>query len=186
MSLDHKIITIKHSSMVAKAAYFIASKTDGVIDHHKAHMAGTIHDIGKLYIEKSESKYTHPIVGYDLMMKNNDKEMAEICISHPFPVFNDYRYIKNYCANDETAVKRIISTLKTIENTTLIKLIQFADKISGEDSYIRIEDKIKWYIEKYNINPKTIEQNYSEFNKIKKELDSLTNCDVYKLLGISD
>lgn len=184
MLLDHKIITIKHSAMVAKAAYVIASQTKWKIDPNKAHMAGMMHDIGKLYIETPENKYLHPIIGYELLLRNGNREMAEICISHPFPVFNYKQYIDDYCNNNQNASEQIASTLKTIKITPLIRLIQFADKVSGVDSYTTFEDKFKWYTTKYNIEPKSLEKNYIEFIKIKKELDTLTNCDVYKLLGL--
>lgn len=182
--MDYKIATIKHSSMVAKAAYIIASETNGAIDPNKAHMAGTFHDIGKLYIRSQSEKYMHPLIGYELMMENNNAEMAAICISHPFPVFDAIKYINDYCNNNITIANKIAKILKTIKITPLIKLIQFADKISGLDSYMTFEDKFKWYIEKYNVTPESLTINYAAFNRIKIELDTAVNRDIYKLLDL--
>lgn len=182
--MDYKIATIKHSSMVAKAAYVIASETNGAIDPDKAHMAGILHDIGKLYIGSQSEKYMHPLIGYELMMKNNNSEMAAICISHPFPVFDAFRYINDYCDNNNVIANKIAEILKTIKITPLIKLIQFADKISGLDSYMTFEDKFKWYIEKYNVSPESLTINYAAFNGIKNELDTAVNGDIYKLLAL--
>ena len=63
--------------------------------------------------------------------------------------------------------------------------MQFCDKISRMDDYIRWEDKLQWYLETYNLDPNEITHQYSKhLKKIKQKLDELTNMDIYNLVGI--
>lgn len=187
--MDLKLTTVKHSSMVARIASIIAVETKGAIEPAKAHMAGTLHDIGKLYIDDPKLKYQHPLKGYELLLRENDPEMAEICLTHPFPVSDNFEYIKNYCNGDEGTVEQIYNLLKTIKITPLIRLIQLCDKLAGLDSFVTFEEKIKWYQEKHMANfnfisSETIQININEYSKIKQQMDDLTGTDIYSLLGL--
>jgi putative nucleotidyltransferase with HDIG domain len=182
-SSANNIKTIKHSAMVARAAYIISSKTKGFIDPDIAHMCGMFHDVGKLYIQESE-KYRHPLVGYQMMLENGEKTIAEVCISHPFVIPDLREYVELYCNGDIETSKSILEILETISITPLIKLIQFCDKISGIDKYMSIEDKFEWYRNNYNTTSNLVDKNFNVYMEIKKEIDEYINDDVYKVLEV--
>ncbi len=163
---ESDIVCIQHSAMVAKAAYLIASQIG--IDPNLAHMCGALHDIGKLHIP-TNCKYKHPLIGYDIMMGRNEKTLAEVCITHPFPV-KDFEYIKYYCQADTKTAEIIWNILQNIETTPLIQLIQYCDKISGIDNYMTIAENFKWYATKYKMPHHLIQNNYNAYLKIKNEL----------------
>lgn len=176
------MITLSHSSMVAKAAYEIAKRTLQ-LNPHEAYECGLFHDFGKFYLKKEES-YKHPFLGYRLMKKAKKQYLAEICLAHPFPIFEEKDYILYYCHGDLVEAQNIQRVLSKIQPHLMIKLIQFCDKISGIDTYITLDQKFSWYLENYNIKEKLIDNNYKAYIKIKKNLDTIINDDIYKVLKI--
>ncbi|MDR2074995.1 MAG: HDIG domain-containing protein [Holosporales bacterium] len=177
----NNIKTIKHSAMVANAARMIALRTNGIIDSDMAYMCGIFHDIGKLDLDESE-KYKHPLIGYQMMIENGDKTIAEVCISHPFVTPYRTNYLECYCGNDTETLEIILDVLSTLTITPLIRLIQFCDKISGVDKYMSIEDKFEWYRNKYNTTSNLIETNFDAYMEIKKEIEEYIKDDVYKIV----
>ena len=180
--LEHGKRAYDHSHTVANAAQKIASQISE-LDESKAYQYGLMHDIGKFYLSKSEL-YKHPRVGYELLI-NAHPDIAIICLTHPFPDFSNYEHILNYHHKDENEAKKVFALLSKIEKNLYIELIQFCDKISRMNDYIRWEDKLKWYLETYKLDPNEITNQYSKhLGRIKQKLDTLTNMDVYDLIGI--
>lgn len=180
--LAHGKRAYAHSHMVAYVAQKIASNT-AELDTDRAYEYGLMHDIGKFYLSKSEL-YKHPRIGYELLV-NSYPDIATICLTHPFPDFNNYEHILHYHHEDENEAKKVFELLGKIEKNIYIELIQFCDKISRMNDYIRWEDKLQWYLETYNLDPNEISNQYSKhLKKIKQKLDTLTNMDVYNLIGI--
>ena len=171
--------TISHSKTVANAAKLIAEKTK-ILDPRMAYNCGLLHDIGKFYIPS----YKHPKKGYELLINTHPK-IAEICISHPFPNFDSYQHILNYCKSDKIEANQISNILKNIEKNDYIELIQLCDKLSTLDGYISIESKLDWYKNNYNINVNELNDCYlAPLQKLKNKFDSLSGCDIYDLLKI--
>ena len=180
--LEHGKRAYAHSHMVANGAQKIASHTTE-LDANKAYEYGLMHDIGKFYLSKSEL-YKHPRVGYELLI-NAYPDVATICLTHPFPDFSNYEHVLSYHHEDENEARKVFELLGTIEKNIYIELIQFCDKISRMDDYIRWEDKLQWYLKTYNLDSNKITNQYSKhLIKIKQKLDALTNMDVYNLVGI--
>lgn len=175
-----KVLT--HSKTVANAAKLISQNIKG-LDPEKAYNYGLLHDIGKFYLNKSES-YKHPRKGYELL-KTDYPEAANICISHAFPDFNSYGHILNYCQQDRDEATYVFNVLKTIEKTDYIDLIQLCDKLSGLDNFVSIEAKLDWYQKSCNINYDELKVCYFEpLKKLKKKFDSLANDDIYNILRV--
>ncbi|MDR1908131.1 MAG: HD domain-containing protein [Holosporales bacterium] len=170
-----------HSGMVAKAAAEIA-KITGLVDPVLAYKYGLFHDIGKFYLSH-EKRYKHPLLGYTIMNDSGKPDIAKICLTHPFPV-NDIEYITFYCHGDIVESQTIHKMLKEIEQDFAIKLIQFCDKISLEGSYVTLEQKFDWYVQKYGIKTDCVDKNYEQLFDIKKVIDSSIGEDVYKILGV--
>lgn len=181
-TLEHGVRTYSHSHTVANAAKKIASRTTE-LDADRAYEYGLMHDIGKFYLEKPEL-YKHPRVGYELL-KASHPDIAAICLTHPFPNFNNYGHIFRYSHEDENEAHKIFELLSGIKKDTYMELIQFCDKISRMDDYIRWEDKLQWYVDTYNLNPDELVHQYSNtLTNIKQRLDAMINMDVYDLIGI--
>lgn len=180
--LAHGERAYAHSHTVANAAQKIASHI-AELDANKAYEYGLMHDIGKFYLSKSEI-YKHPRIGYELL-RNSYPDIATICLTHPFPDFSNYEHILRYSHEDENEARKVFELLCNIEKNIYIELIQFCDKISRMNDYIRWEDKLQWYLETYNLDPDEITNQYSRhLKRIKQKLDTLTNMNVYTLMGI--
>jgi HD superfamily phosphodiesterase len=171
--------------MVAKAAYEIAQRTTE-IDKHLAYQCGMLHDVGKLYLPSEES-YKHPYLGYEIMQKNSEYFVAQICVSHAFPVFAAEDYLEYYCHGDRAEIKKIKGALANVERNIYIELIQFCDKISGVNSFMSLDEKFTLY--KYKKNKtiddnvaEAIKRNYSVLSQIKGRLDEMIQDDVYLVL----
>ena len=177
---ERYIITYKHSLMVAKAAKLIASKCK--LDKELAYTYGEMHDIGKFFLKPNEF-YKHPRFGYNLLIKNN-KNIAEICITHSFPII-DKEHIFGFCHNDTEEANLLIDILSKIKINDYIQLIQFCDKISTIDKYISIETKLSWYQEKHHISYLELDKYYCvPLNNIKEKFSKMCNVDIYHLLNI--
>jgi hypothetical protein len=169
-----------HLLMVARAARAIAGLIPE-LDQDRAFDLGLFHDVGKFGIKESE-KYKHPRKGYELM-KGDDIGIANVCISHPFPIFDYIEYIRYYCkgdADETLAISRILANVD--ENDMYVRLIQFCDKASTADGYVSISDKFAWYAEKYTPPDGLISRNYEKLMEIKGSLDKLSGHDVYDVL----
>jgi hypothetical protein len=158
---------------VASAAGSIVTKS-GIFDQKRAFLSGLFHDIGKFFVSETE-KYKHPRIGYEIF-KDSHKELAKICISHPFPVFDNFEYIKYYCHDDTEEAEKIIEILNRIEEDDFyIQLIQYCDKITGIDRYMTIEEKFNWYVKKNGlIPPEIIRPNFDKLPEmIRRNFDKL-------------
>jgi hypothetical protein len=193
MDIPQNISTIGHSGMVAKAAYDIVKL---VLANNPAHTVrsdmptpdvafryGLFHDIGKLYLT-SETKYKHPLLGYKIMIEAKQNDIANVCIAHPFPVFDSDEYIMFYCHDDAAEADNISQILRYINLNFSIKLIQFCDKISNDCCYLSLEQKFDWYSRAYGATRSFIYKNFEILHNIKKEIDLLIGDDVYKVLHV--
>jgi hypothetical protein len=175
-------ICLVHSLLVAKAAKLVSERIFG-LDSEKAFLFGLMHDVGKLYLPLSE-KYKHPLFGYR-MFESIDKEVAAICLSHPFPLSSGCpEYIEYYCKGDSIVAETMLRLLKDVKNDLYTKLIQLCDKISGKDAFVKIEDKFRWYKDRYKMSSWFIDSNYEVYCRLKRELDDLAGIDIYSLLFV--
>ena len=179
--------TFMHSVMVGNAAKIIAQHTK-TLDPEHAFVCGLMHDVGKFFLSK-EQMYKHPIVGYDLL-KETQPEVANVCVSHPFPIERLKEYIVYYCRQDLETADKIEHFLLGIEYTDYIKLIQLCDKISIAKKYVllstRLEAKFQWYKERNLIDEKLLNQQYNAYLSIKQYFDNLVGADIYQLLDIHE
>jgi putative nucleotidyltransferase with HDIG domain len=179
-SRDESSVLYGHSLMTARAAGAIAEIIPE-LDPERAYVSGLFHDVGKFYLAKSR-KYKHPRNGYELM-KNKNIDLANICISHPFPIFNHFEYIKYYCKNDIEEASSIADILAGIsEDDIYVRLIQFCDKVSEPGGYINLSTKFKKYAEKYKASTELISPNHEGLVKVKEMLDCKAGHDVYSVL----
>jgi putative nucleotidyltransferase with HDIG domain len=180
-AVESNVVAYKHSMTVAEAARAITSKIPG-FDQEKAFNSGLLHDVGKFHVSEKE-RYKHPRIGYEIL-RDTDRELGNVCISHPFPIFEYHDYILHYCKNDLEELAQISELLTNVDiNNYYINLIQFCDKISEIDTYTSLENKFQWYRSKCGVDPEFTRPNYLRLVEIKNNLDELANCDVYTSIG---
>lgn len=179
---DRNIMTMQHSFCVANASLKISDKMNGILDKNLSFIYGLNHDIGKFYLSKEEM-YMHPRYGYNLF-KKDDIDIANICVSHPFPSKDNFDYIMFYCHNDKNEATEIYNILKDVDyNNDYVRLLQLCDKISGLDSYMTIDEKFEWYRRKSPVEiPACVLENHRILNDIKKYFDETTHTDIYSML----
>ncbi|MBR1944485.1 MAG: HD domain-containing protein [Alphaproteobacteria bacterium] len=177
---ERAVITYNHSLMVARAAKLIASKCG--LDEELAFNYGEMHDIGKFFLSKNEI-YKHPRLGYNIIL-NDNMGIANICITHSFPIINE-KHIISFCHNDMEEAELLINILSKIPTNDYIELIQLCDKLSTINKYIKIETKLLWYQEKHHISFSDLQKFYCiPLNNIKEKFSKICNIDIYDLLGI--
>jgi hypothetical protein len=165
------------------AAYKIASLSRGVIDPYLAHTYGLFHDVGKLFIKDKKKRYMHPLVGYRKMMAMGDKDIAKICITHPFPIFDMHEYIEGYCGDDFQTASKIKEILKDMSSDIYVELIQICDKMAGLGKYTTIEEKYEYYLKNYKtIGIEITQRNYDSWLNIKNKIEKIINTDIYEVL----
>jgi putative nucleotidyltransferase with HDIG domain len=185
--LTRNITILQHSSTVARAAYEIARRTSD-IDTNIAYQCGMFHDVGKLYLS-SEEAYKHPYFGYEIMLKNAEYLLAQVCVAHPFPVFDSDDYLKYYCHDDIVEMEKIKQALAKVKNNIYVQLIQFCDKISGVNSFMQLDDKFALYKKRKETGEQAIaaiKANHTALTEIKNKLDVMVGEDVYSVLKIGE
>jgi putative nucleotidyltransferase with HDIG domain len=177
------VASYKHSRIVAGTAQQLASSISS-LDSDVAYTYGLMHDIGKFHLKPSEF-YKHPRVGYELL-KEQYSDIAEICISHAFPDFDNFEHILRYCHDDTEEADTVYRILQGIIRTSYIDLIQFCDKVSGVDGLMSLEAKFDWYLSEGRMVRGEIADHYDmSLKTIKHRLDKLAGEDVYGVLGIA-
>lgn len=175
--------TLSHSKTVAAAAKLIAQHTSK-LDPERAYTYGLMHDIGKFYLSPEES-YKHPRVGYELLIEAYP-DIANICITHPFPNFESYDHILKYHHGDEKEARRVFGILQTAIRDDYVDLIQLCDKLSRLCDYISWEEKLAWYVKNYDLPSDEIVSQYgSQLTRIKQKFDEMVNGDIYQILKIT-
>lgn len=173
-----------HEIAVGACASILASVCG--LDVMKAGIMGYCHDIGKLISDEKKDKTFHGLTGYEYFMSINEKELAQICLTHSFPnfEFDNEEYLSYGLDN----LKKTKDILKTIEITDYDRIIQLSDLLVHFDGYTVLYKDMKKrmsYIEKeYHVEHQRIRKKYKNAIKLKRYLEQKYKCNVYKLLGI--
>lgn len=182
IATQNAIKLYNHCLVAGKTAEKIAEKIG--VDIEKAYIYGVLHDIGRFNPERF-----YGIVGYEIAIKNNNPDLARICITHVFPQNKKIRE-NEYPENEfkKQDIKKTEDFLLSIEYNDYDLLIRLCDFISIGDtlSPSKIEDRILDMKNGNNI----IDNNYlnlkNELNEIKKYFDKKAGQDLYELLKIKE
>ena len=178
-SHQKQIEYIFHTTGVAESAYKIAKKCN--LNHEKAYVLGLLHDYGKIQNEKNTGK-AHFIVGYDKMMQEGFFAVADICLSHSFPI-KDF-LLSDYPSYNIDNLEKAKIILSKREYNDYDYLIQLCDMFFEGMDKVSYERRIKGICARYNLTDKQI-KNIEIGNKKNKEyFDKLCGCDIYDLLNI--
>ena len=137
------------------------------LDSDRCYILGLLHDIGRF-----KPNRFHGIVGYEIAMENNDKELAKICLTHCFLFDNDKIGTFDF-PNNEFKEQDIIKTkelLNSFEINDYDKLIRLCDFLSIGDTLnsVTIEDRLLDLITRYPLNQ-------NDYDNLFNEIDGLKN-----------
>ena len=117
-------------------------------------------------------------------MKDKDKEAADICLTHMFPLnkIEEYDKMDKYFFYKENHYDLVRNKLEASELSDVDRIIQFADFVSSNGGYITIEEKTEM-LNKGRGMPEFALNNMIEN---KKYLDEKLGRDVYELFNEAD
>jgi putative nucleotidyltransferase with HDIG domain len=143
----------EHSKVVARAARIIAEKVEG-LDSEKAYVLGLLHDIGR-YVGVTSIKHIYD--GFQLMIADGYDEVAQICITHSFPIqnFETYAGGNNDCTENETSI--IKEFLNNAVYTDYDRLIQLCDSLSLPAGICLMEKRLMDVVMRYGVKEHTVE-----------------------------
>ena len=128
-----------HVYGVAEMAKLLATKM-GIEDPERVYVLALLHDVGK--VAEKEKEVFHGVLGYRLL-KVKDKEAADICLTHMFPLnkIEGYDKMDRYFFYKEKDYDLVRDRLQSAPLTDIDRIIQFADFVSFGDRYVTIEEK---------------------------------------------
>ena len=166
----------QHSMSVARNARLIAEKTK-VMDCDKAYVMGLMHDIGRRAGIKG---ILHIFDGYDYMMRMGQEEIANICLTHSFPIKDVNTFLGKYdCSSEQKAFLQRFLESRQYDNYDL--LIQFCDAISLPNGACIMEKRCVDVALRHGLPDLTIDK-WKAFMNTKKHFDELCGCNIYTLL----
>lgn len=168
---------VQHSRSVAENARIIAEKTK-IMDCDKAYVMGLMHDIGR---RDGIKGILHIFDGYDYMMSTGEEEIAQICLTHSFPIRDADTFIGKYDCS--SAQKLFLQQfLKQREYSHYDILIQLCDAISLPNGACIMEKRLVDVALRHGLPDFTIDK-WKAFMNTKKHFDNLCGCNIYTLLS---
>ncbi|MDE6750172.1 MAG: HD domain-containing protein [Lachnospiraceae bacterium] len=166
----------QHSISVAKNARLIAEKTS-VMDSDKAYVMGLMHDIGRRAGIKG---ILHIFDGYDYMMSIGQEEIADICLTHSFPIKDVDTFFGKYdCSSEQKKFLQQFLANRQYNNYDI--LIQLCDAISLPNGACIMEKRFIDVALRHGLPDFTIEK-WKAFMNTKKYFDELCGCNIYTFL----
>lgn len=165
---------VAHSQAVSEAAGRVAAKTG--LDEERARVYGLLHDIGRY---KGVTSMMHIYDGYRYFMEKGFEDIAQICITHSFPIF-DIAYYSG--ANDcsEEVYEEIKELLDTYEYTKYDALIQLCDSIALPEGVCLLEKRLIDVAMRHGINETTIAK-WEKIFEIKEMFEKEMGESIYTL-----
>lgn len=166
----------QHSYSVANNAKLIAQKVPGM-DPEKAYVMGLLHDIGR---REGVTGIRHLFDGYDYLMSLGETELAQICLTHSFPIRNIHTFFgKMDCS--EAQKEFLKSYLDHTEFDDYDILIQLCDAISLPNGACIMEKRFVDVALRHGLYEFTLEK-WKAFMMTKTHFDKLCGCNIYTLL----
>ncbi len=172
-----------HVYGVAAIAEKIAEQL-GTIDPERAWVAGLMHDAGKFH-EKALRRF-HGIIGYE-MLKEQDKLVARVCLSHTFqfnklPPYDKVEEMFFHVKEDYEAAKNFFAAHSASEYD---RLIQLCDFLANGCGLVTLQQR---FDEAYQRHKMPVPAYFIEgTEKLKAMFDKVLGFDLYMLYDkISD
>lgn len=163
---------VDHSETTARAAKVIASHAG--LDQDKAYVLGLLHDIGRY--DGVRALY-HVQAGYALMNHIGYSQVAQVCLSHSFPVKDIALFSgKNDCTPEETA--GLQKALAQAEYTIYDELVQLCDSLCLPEGVCLMEVRLMDVVRRHGLNPRSLEK-WNVFFSLKEKFDALCGENIY-------
>jgi len=167
---------VEHSINVGKAAQAIAEHHSR-LDPATAYILGCLHDIGRRF---GFSHLKHILDGYNFMIKVGYTDVAQVCLTHSFPVKNiDAYFGEKDCSQKE--VDFIVGYLDKTEYSEYDTLLQLCDVVGAADGFCLLEKRMVDVVLRNGIATLTREKWQKTF-AIKEEIEQNIRCSIYDLL----
>lgn len=170
---------IYHTTGVADSAYKIAQKCN--LNPQKAYILGLLHDYGKIQDEK-QTGIPHFFVGYDKMNKDGFSDVANVCLTHSFPI-KDFS-LSDYSSYNINYLNKVKTILSQYEYDDYDRLIQLCDIFLEGMNKISYQKRIECIRNRYNLTKEQTKVLESGAKLNKEYFDNLCGCDVYDILNI--
>ena len=165
----------QHSLSVALNARTIA-KAAG-LDCEKAYCMGLLHDIGR---RVGVTGIKHIFDGYEYMMALGQPEIAQICLTHSFPIKNVQTFFgKIDCSQEQLSF--LDRYLQQTEYSDYDILIQLCDAISLPNGACIMEKRFVDVAFRHGLYEFTLDK-WKAFMATKTHFDRLCGCSIYTLL----
>jgi len=131
---------INHCRNAARAAETIAAHCG--MDTDRAYVSGLLHDIGYYANADRSGKVCHVYTGYALMMEKGYPVIAEICLSHSFPIQDIRSYTGSQITKDESERAVIEKYLTEAVYDDYHNLVQLCDGIGDASGICTLEQRL--------------------------------------------
>lgn len=167
---------VQHSISVAENAALIADKINGM-DNGRAYAMGLLHDIGR---REGFKAVMHLIDGYEYMMELKQPEIAEICLTHSFPVQDIHTFFGKFDCTEQQ--KNFLDKfIREAKYDDYDRLIQLCDAISLPDGACIMEKRLVDVALRHGLPDFTIDK-WKAYLGLKKYFDELCGCNIYTFL----
>jgi hypothetical protein len=166
---------VDHSIHVAQAAENIAANHPG-LESESAYVFGLLHDIGR-----REGVYgmRHVVDGYHYMIGIGYPEVAQICLTHSYPIPN-VMYGSSKWDGTPAELKFVAETLAKIHYTLYDQLIQLCDSLCLPNGPVLMEKRFVDVVMRYGFNEYTIDK-WQAFFDIRDEFETVMGKPIYEL-----
>ena len=168
----------EHCRVAARAAETIAKKCG--LESDRAYILGLFHDIGYYAYRNGKGRTCHIYIGYELMTDRGYSDIAQICLTHSFPLkdIRAYGGSDMNCSDEEKAA--IVSFLSETEYDDYDKLIQLCDNLGTAQGVITMEKRMLGVVMRAGFNDFTLKK-WEAYFALKDYFDKKCGTNVYTL-----
>jgi HD superfamily phosphodiesterase len=174
---------VDHSYYVAQASKIIATelKNKGYdVEPNIAYNCGLLHDIGRY--KGITPSVIHSYDGYVFMKKLGYDSVANVCVTHSFPIKEKAIESSNgWGLVPDDIQKQLIEIIKNIEWNMYDKILTISDAMSETDGFTIIEKRLVSVAIRNGTN-ENVPKHWRGFFEIKEELESIIGENLYSLL----
>ncbi|MDJ0757322.1 MAG: HD domain-containing protein [Ardenticatenaceae bacterium] len=167
---------VAHSIYVAKAAEIIAAHHPR-LDPETASILGTLHDIGRRF---GVTDMRHILDGYHFMREQGFPAVAQICLTHSFPVLKRESAAGKWdCTEKE--LQFVEQFLARVELDEYDYLIQLCDALALPSGFTLIEKRLVDVTLRHGFNEYSL-QRWQAFLGLKMWFEKEIGQSIYQLL----
>jgi hypothetical protein len=167
-----------HCQAVARAAEAIAGRCG--LDAERAYVSGLLHDMGYYANADGSGRICHVYTGYTFMLEKGYDAIAEICLTHSFPIQDINTYSGMRLVTDESQRNQVKTALDQIIYSDYDRLIQLCDCIGSAEGICTLERRYTDVVIRHGFYEFTIEK-WKAFYKLKDYFDKKCGKNIYNL-----